>query len=50
MAVSEAQKKAQEILAQTRRDLEAEARDTLAALRGQVASLSAMTAEQVLRG
>ena len=47
--VSEAQKKAQEILAQTRRELEAEARDTLAALRGQVSALSARTAEKVLQ-
>ena len=48
--VGDAQKKAQEILAQTRRELKAEAQQTLAALRGQVASLSAMTAEKVLRG
>lgn len=48
--VGEAQKKAQEILAQTRRELEAEARETLAALRGQVAALSARTAEKVLQG
>ena len=48
--VSEAQKKAQEILAQTRREREAEARDTLAALRGQVSALSARTAEKVLQG
>ena len=48
--VGDAQKKAQEILAQTRRDLEAEAQQTLAALRGQVATLSALTAEKVLRG
>lgn len=48
--VSDAQKKAQEILAQTRRDLEAEAQQTLAALRGQVSTLAALTAERVLRG
>lgn len=45
-----AQKKAQDILAQTRRELEAEAQDTLVTLRGQISTLSANVAEKVLRG
>lgn len=45
-----AQKKAQDILAQTRRELEAEAQETLTTLRGQVPALSAEVAEKVLRG
>lgn len=45
-----ARKKAQDILAQTRRELAAEAQETLTALRGQVPALSAEVAEKVLRG
>ncbi len=45
-----AQKKAQDILAQTRRELAAEAQETLTALRGQAPVLSAEVTEKVLRG
>ena len=48
--VAEAQKRAQEIIAETRRNLQAEADASLKELRGQVATLSGQLAERVLRG
>ena len=48
--VGEAQKRAQEIIAETRRNLQAEADASLKELRGQVATLSGQLAERVLRG
>ncbi len=45
-----AQKRAQEIIAETRRNLQAEADASLKELRGQVATLSGQLAERVLRG
>lgn len=48
--VAEAQKRAQGIIAETRRNLQAEADASLKELRGQVATLSGQLAERVLRG